>query len=96
MPVKLEAQKVDMFTDVKRDLSSERKVSLSNGNALWVRRHDPYGLWTIHYEHGQLPERFRGSYTLFDNALADIKIYLSDKEHTITDVQTTYQANNLG
>lgn len=96
MPMKPEPQKVDMFTDVKRDLSSERKVSLSNGNSLWVRRHDPYGLWTIHYEHGQLPVKYQGSYTLFEYALADINKYLSDKEHTITDVQTTYQANNLG
>lgn len=84
----------EMYIDYKKDLSSERSVSLDNGNKLFIRKYDPYGFWRISYEHGQLPQKLLGQYTIFELALEDAKKYVAEKGLGVVDVQVTYQHRN--
>jgi hypothetical protein len=74
-----------------KDLSKTRTIELENGNVLYVKNTDPYGFWTVHYEHGQLPKSMRGAYTTWDYALAAVKKYLADKDEPIVAIHTQAQ-----
>jgi len=56
-----------------------RRIKMDNGNIVYIECEDPYGFWKISLEKGQLPERLKGSYTLFDQALRDVNLWLRDK-----------------
>ena len=62
--------------DTTKDLPNIRKVTLSNGSSLTLKREDPYGFWSVHYEKGQVPERLKGLYTSPHEAMKDITNYL--------------------
>jgi len=86
----LRIPQTDIYTDPKKDLTSERAAHLSNGQVINLKRHDPYGFWTMHWQHGQLPTKYQGQYTLFEFALNDLKKYLSDKDLEVTKIENTY------
>lgn len=44
---------------------NKRTLTLPNGNKVHFERHDPYGLWTMHYDKGPMPDHLTGDYTSF-------------------------------
>lgn len=81
---------MDIYTDPMKDLTSERAVHLNNGQKINLKRHDPYGFWTMHWDHGTMPDKYTGQYTLFDYAMNDLKKYLSDKKLEVMKIENTY------
>lgn len=70
--------------------TSERTVTLDNGNTVHVRRYNPYGHWRISYDKGQLPDNLaRGSFTDMDLAMDALSRYLVGKKRTITSIEKT-------
>ena len=61
---------------------SMRTVELKTGNKLNLKRSDPYGFWTIHYEKGQVPVELQGQFTSDDEAMKAVNVYLSKKQPT--------------
>ena len=75
---------------VPKDKSRMREVHLSNGNKYIVSQTDPYGLWNIHMEKGQIPKTLKQQFTEFEYALREIRSHLSastDDKKQITSVK---------
>ncbi len=71
----------DIFDDDydKEHQGKYRKVEIEN-NIVHIRSEDPYGFWKISLQKGQLPEKLKGAYTSFDQALRDVNLWLKDKK----------------
>lgn len=67
------------FIDVLDHQDSLRTIQLDNGSTVNIKRTDPYGFWSIHYEKGQVPQNLSGSYTSDTAAIEALKSYLSTK-----------------
>lgn len=63
----------------KEHMGKFRKINLDN-NIVHIKCEDPYGFWYISLEKGQVPEKLKGSYTTFDLAFRDVKIWLANKK----------------
>ncbi len=59
-----------------------RKIEIER-NVVHIKCEDPYGFWKISLEKGQLPERLKGSYTTFDQALREVNRWLKDKKEPL-------------
>ena len=59
------------------DTAENIRTIETNGAKIFLTRKDPYGFWSISFEHGQLPEQLTGSYTSAELAAADVDKYLS-------------------
>lgn len=75
----------DNFSD--NELSLDRTFEVGN-NVLHVRRKDPYGFWTCHYEKGPVPQELSGSYTSFYEAEKAVLGYLNSKGREVTASKT--------
>ena len=64
--------------DNGKDLSA-RRVIKTDGNEIFVERHDPYGFWTIRYKNGTMPETLKGQYTRAEYAIRAVNHYLELK-----------------
>lgn len=73
------------YFDETRDTPRTRTILLDNGNKLHVTASDPYGLFTIHFDKGQIPESLSGQYTSYDEAMKAIKVYLQNKKKEIVE-----------
>lgn len=73
----------EMFDDkTDKDLLSDRVFDLGN-NKLHLKKEDPYGLWYIHFEKGQIPAHLKGAYTSFWEGEKAVKVYLADKSREV-------------
>lgn len=61
------------------EMSDNKRTLTLDNNKIHFDRKDPYGLWYIHYDKGQVPATLQGAYTSFDRALADVEVYLANK-----------------
>ena len=71
----------------QRDLSTTRIYEIAH-NKIFIKREDPYGLWYINYEKGQIPEHLRGAYTSPSQAETALYHYLDRKNKTIAGEET--------
>ena len=63
------------------DISEENiRVFKLDNNKITLKRNDPFGFITIHFDKGQLPDNMRGHYTNFDVAKRDVLRYLDKKQ----------------
>lgn len=62
--------------EVQDHLDSLRTINLTNGNKINLKRNDPYGFWSVHYERGQVPAQLQGLYTESEIALQAVKAYI--------------------
>jgi hypothetical protein len=46
----------------------EKKLELPSGGVVVFRMYPPHGMWRIHFERGQTPERVKGDYTSYNEA----------------------------
>jgi len=60
------------------DLMRHRKLILKN-NVIHFKQDGQYGLWTVNFDKGQVPERLKGQYTSPQLALDAVNVYLRDK-----------------
>lgn len=78
---------IDLFEDVSDQGNDKVRVTeIDNGNSITATSTDPYGFWSLHLKKGQLPEKYRGSYTTFDQAEKAIAKYLADRGRAISDI----------
>lgn len=63
--------------DVKRDLPPRREVPTDTGNKYIIERRDPFGLWFVHMEKGQVPEQLKGAFTSVELARKAVDLYTS-------------------
>ena len=61
---------------VEKDLSNVRVIELNNGNKINIKRNDPYGFWTVHYEKGQIPKALMGNFTSYELARKQVMSHL--------------------
>jgi hypothetical protein len=59
--------------------SKEKVIDMTNGNAIRMTRHDPFGLITLSLNKGQLPEKYRGFYTDWRSARKAVDFYLDER-----------------
>ena len=71
----------DIFDDEydKEHSGKSRKIELDN-NTININCEDPYGFWYISIAKGQIPDKLKGAYTSFDQALRDVNVWLKDKK----------------
>ena len=62
------------------DEERAKKVIEIGNNKIIMRRTDPYGLVSIAFERGTLPDNLTGSYTSFDHAMRDVEAYINRKK----------------
>jgi hypothetical protein len=67
--------------DKERDLSKNRVITFDNGTKATIRCKDPYGFWTIHFDHGSVPDKLSGQYTTYVKAEDALKSYLLEDNH---------------
>lgn len=63
----------------KEHMGKYRKIEL-DGNTVHIKCEDPYGFWHISIAKGQIPEKLKGAYTSFDQALREVNVWLKDKK----------------
>ena len=66
------------------ELKPIRSLTLDNGNTMYVKRFNPYGLWRVNYDKGSVPDVLSGEYTSFDEAMKDITRYLGSKNRSFS------------
>lgn len=74
---------MDIFSenvDPKRDLPKDRVIPVDNGADFHIKQEDPFGLWYISREKGQIPESLSGAYTSFDKAKKAVDLYINAKK----------------
>lgn len=85
MPMKSENFRPYTFDDIfdeeydKEHTGKYRKIEVE-GNVIHIRCEDPYGFWYVSVEKGTIPDRLKGAYTSFDQALRDVNLWLKDKK----------------
>lgn len=57
----------------------QRVFQLSNGNKLIFTRNPPFGLWSMNYAKGGMPQGLQGMFTSFQRAYNRIESYLGNK-----------------
>lgn len=63
----------------KEHTGSKKKIEL-DGNTVHIETRDPYGFWHLSLEKGQLPEKYKGGYTTFTQALNAANEWLRNKK----------------
>ena len=61
--------------DMTDQVENQRTIE-TNGAKIFINRKDPFGLWYIAFERGELPEWLKGAYTSVERATADINVYI--------------------
>lgn len=56
-----------------------RRIHMDNGNIVHIKCEDPYGFWMVSLEKGNLPDKLKGAWTTFQQALAAVNQWLRDK-----------------
>ena len=85
MPSKNENFKPFSFDDIfddeydKEHMGKYRKIEI-DGNTVHIKCEDPYGFWMVSVSKGTIPEKLKGAYTSFDQALRDVNLWLRDKK----------------
>ena len=69
---------IDEFFDPEKDTPRIKTLELDN-NKMLLKRTDPYGFISVHFERGQVPESLRGNYTTWEAAHAAVDQYLKEK-----------------
>jgi hypothetical protein len=65
------------------DLLDRRYIDFGD-NTIYATQEDPYGFWHLSLDKGQLPERYRGSYTTWGDCERAAQIYLRERgERTV-------------
>ena len=59
---------------------NERVLELKTGNKIYLRREDPYGLWSISFERGRVPSALTGMYTTAEQGRAAIHKYVHEND----------------
>ncbi len=62
-----------------------RKIEIEN-NTVHIKCEDPYGFWYISLSKGQVPEKLKGAYTSFDQALREVNFWLKHKKEPISSI----------
>lgn len=60
------------------DQANLRVIKLEGGNHINLKRTDPFGFWSVHYEKGQVPSNLQGNYTSAEEARQATLGYLKD------------------
>lgn len=63
----------------KEHMGKFRRIPIHN-NVVYIKCLDPYGFWYVTLEKGQVPDKLKGSYTAFDLAFRDVKVWLANKK----------------
>lgn len=72
--------KVSQLNTNDPSVVTHRVLDLEDGQKVHFRATNPYGLWSIHFNKGQLPEKLKGEYTSYEYALRDVLTYLGEKD----------------
>lgn len=89
MPAKKDHFQPLTFDDIldeeydQEHMGKYRKIELEN-NTVHIRSEDPFGFWYISLQKGQVPEKLKGAYTTFDQALRDVNYWLKNKKEPIS------------
>lgn len=68
------------FTSVSdKDLPSVQTIQLSN-NTIYIKKHDPYGFWTVNFDKGGMPEYLQGHFLSDVEARKAVMKYLERKK----------------
>lgn len=62
------------------------KALFNGGNSLHARLDVQSGFWVCNYDHGQLPEALRGTWTSYHQLLVDVQAYLNKRNIEIVEV----------
>lgn len=62
---------------------THRVLELEDGQKIHIKSTNPYGLWKINFNKGQLPDKLKGEYTSYEYALRDVTLYLNQKERKL-------------
>lgn len=67
-----------MLFDMTQDTETKvRTIKLADGQEIYFKRNDPYGLISITFLRGSPPKELSGQYTSFFEAERSVEIYLN-------------------
>ena len=85
-----------METQAPQDVSKTITFDLANGNQLLAQRKDPYGFWTMHLKHGQLPPTYANDcWSTYDELMKAVTRYKSEKQTEVVEVTDTVAKQEL-
>ena len=64
-----------------KDAPKNPSISFDD-NVIHLTRHDPYGHIYLSLERGELPEKYRGAYTMLPIAEHEARKYIAEREET--------------
>ena len=69
-----------LYSDEKKDLSSDRTIENPFGTPIHVKVDGVFGHWTIHLENGPVPKELNGVFTRYIYAEEKVKAFIKSRQ----------------